>query len=110
MVIIFVYVSVYTIQRIISSITEVLRLHPIVPVIDRACTNPLKLPKFKLELRKGDKVLCPIYAFHQDPQYFPDPDRFDPERFNQSNRHNIKPFTYLPFGSGPRNCIGNTSS
>jgi Cytochrome P450 len=51
-------------------------------------------------------VLVPVYALHHDPDYFPDPEKFDPERFSDENKGNIKNFTYLPFGSGPRNCIG----
>jgi len=50
-----------------------------------------------------------MYNLHHDPEYFPDPEKFDPERFNDENKKNIKPYTYLPFGSGPHNCIGNFS-
>ncbi|RZC39785.1 p450 domain containing protein [Asbolus verrucosus] len=49
----------------------------------------------------------PTYAIHRDSQYFPDPERFNPERFSEENKGNIRPYTYLPFGSGPRNCIGS---
>ena len=51
--------------------------------------------------------MFPIYCFHHDPEYFPEPDKFDPERFNEENRKSIDPDTYLPFGIGPRNCIGS---
>ncbi|CAG2119242.1 unnamed protein product [Medioppia subpectinata] len=61
---------------------------------------------FQLKIEKGILTQIPVYAIHHDPDYFPDPFAFKPERFLPENRHNIKPYTYLPFGSGPRNCIG----
>ncbi|KOB56631.1 Cytochrome 9A20, partial [Operophtera brumata] len=56
-------------------------------------------------IRKGTGIGIPVWAFHRDPQYFPDPLKFDPERFSDENKHNINPFSYMPFGMGPRNCI-----
>jgi cytochrome P450 len=57
-------------------------------------------------VEKGVDVTVPITSLHYDPRYFSDPDRFDPERFNDENKAKILPGTYLPFGIGPRNCIG----
>jgi cytochrome P450 family 9 len=51
-------------------------------------------------------VWIPIYALHHDPHYFPDPEKFDPERFSDENKQKMKNCTYMPFGSGPGNCIG----
>lgn len=48
----------------------------------------------------------PIYCFHHNKRYFADPERFDPERFNEENRKNINQAHYVPFGIGPRSCIG----
>jgi len=52
-------------------------------------------------------MLFPSYAIHHNPEYFPDPDKFDPERFSDEDKDNILSYTYLPFGDGPRKCIGN---
>lgn len=57
---------------------------------------------FELDTR----VWIPVYALHHDPEYFPNPDVFDPERFTPEEVQKRNPATYLPFGDGPRNCIG----
>ena len=51
-----------------------------------------------------------VNSIHMDPLYHPDPEKFDPERFSDENKHNIKPFTFMPFGMGPRICIGKLIS
>ncbi|PSN32588.1 Cytochrome P450 9e2 [Blattella germanica] len=85
-------------------IAETLRLFPPVEVIDRKCVRPLSCSD--LEFQEGEGLVIPIYAIQRDPEYFPDPERFHPERFSEENRRRIKPFTYLPFGAGPRSCLG----
>lgn len=52
-------------------------------------------------------IWLPIYGIHRDPNIYPEPEKFNPERFNDDNKANINPYTYLPFGLGPRNCIGS---
>ena len=47
-----------------------------------------------------------MYSIHRDPEFYPDPDKFDPERFSAEAKQSRDPYTYLPFGHGPRNCIG----
>lgn len=58
-----------------------------------------------LKLAVGDLVVINSVALHRDPDHFPDPMKFDPERFNQES-NDIKKYPFLPFSTGPRNCIG----
>jgi cytochrome P450 len=81
-------------------------MFPPAVMIDRQCTKPFEIPELGIKLAVGDAVNVPIMGMHYDPEYFPEPERFDPERFSDENKDKIKPFTYLPFGVGPRNCIG----
>ncbi|XP_069676194.1 cytochrome P450 9e2-like [Periplaneta americana] len=88
-------------------VSETLRMHPS-PGADRVCVRNYTLQADPpMELIPGDSVFIPIIGLHFDPNYFPDPDRFDPERFSDDNKHKINPLTYMPFGMGPRMCIGN---
>lgn len=59
-----------------------------------------------VKLPRGQLIQVHCYAMHRDPDFFPEPDRFDPDRFLPPNKERIIPYTYLPFGAGPRNCIG----
>lgn len=52
--------------------------------------------------------MIPVYSLHRDENYYPDPEKFDPTRFSPENKSvkTIVDMPYLPFGEGPRNCIG----
>lgn len=54
----------------------------------------------KFVIEKGKNFYIPIYGIHHDDRYYENPEKFDPERFNEENRRNIDPDTYLPFGKG----------
>jgi cytochrome P450 family 6 len=75
-------------------------------VLRRVCAKSTKLRGTDLTVEKGTKVLIPVMGLHHDPKYYPDPERFDPERFSEEEKRRRPKFTYLPFGEGPRICIG----
>ena len=81
---------------------EVLRLIPPVRGLFRTVINACELGGY--EIPKGWSVACGINQTHQDSQLYPEPDRFDPDRF--SSERVAKPFSYLPFGGGLRECLG----
>lgn len=86
--------------------SETLRKYPFGPFLNRHCDEDYLIEETGLIIEKGVSVVVPIWGLHHDPKYFPNPDKFDPERFNDENKQNIVPCSYLPFGEGPRNCIG----
>lgn len=72
----------------------------------RKASNDYKIPDSDLVIRKGTLILIPTYSIHMDPENYPEPEKFDPERFSDVNKENRHPMAFLPFGNGPRNCIG----
>ncbi|XP_063236386.1 probable cytochrome P450 6a14 [Bacillus rossius redtenbacheri] len=87
-------------------IDETLRKHPPAGSVSRRCNKPYVIPGTKVLIEEGMIVHVPIYALHHDPKYYPQPEKFDPERFSEENKSKRHHFTYLPFGDGPRMCIG----
>ncbi|KAK4878094.1 hypothetical protein RN001_010600 [Aquatica leii] len=87
-------------------IEETLRKYPPLPMLNRKCVSNYKVPNCNLTIEKGTNVIIPLCGLHYDPEYFPNPEKFDPERFSSENKKNIIPFSYMPFGEGPRLCIG----
>nr|XP_016928956.1 cytochrome P450 9c1 [Drosophila suzukii] len=92
-------------------VSESLRKWPPAFVLDRMCAADYQLKdeegQVVIQLRKDDLVHIPIMALHHDPDNFPQPGEFRPERFDEEHKHEIRQFTYLPFGVGQRSCIGN---
>ena len=87
-------------------ISETLRKYPPVVRLQRYASQSYQLGDTGITLEKGSMVNILAYVMHHNEEYFPEPDQFKPERFLPENRHLIKPYTYLPFGVGPRNCVG----
>ncbi|KAH7711803.1 Cytochrome P450 3A9 [Aphelenchoides avenae] len=59
-----------------------------------------------IPFEKGDLFVMPVYAMHHNATYYPDPEKFDPERLSPDSKASRDPMTYVPFGAGPRTCIG----
>lgn len=85
-------------------VKETLRLYPPIPEVARQALEDVPLGRYVIP--EGTIVLLPIYALHHDPRWFGDPDAFRPERFADGARA-LPKGVYLPFGGGPRVCIGN---
>ena len=79
-------------------INESLRKYPPIPVQFRKAAKDYQIPDTKLVIPKGTNIQINALSLQRDPEYFPDPDKFDPERFNEENIKNIRPYTNFPFG------------
>lgn len=104
------YETLQSLKYMDQVVSETMRRWTLASINDRQVSSPFKLYNddgSSVQLNKGDGIMFIINALHMDPKYFPDPERFDPERFSDENKHNILPGSFLPFGIGPRNCIGS---
>jgi cytochrome P450 len=90
-----------TVQQVLN---ESLRLFPTAPVIVRDIIEDIAFDG--VSIPAGTIGIIPIYAIHRHRSYWEDPDRFDPNRFSPENRSKITRFQFMPFGAGPRICIG----
>ncbi|KAK0084737.1 hypothetical protein PV325_006491 [Microctonus aethiopoides] len=89
-----------------AMVAETLRKYPPAPMTSRRCEYPYKIPGTNIVLPVGMRVVIPIYGIHHDSEYYPEPEKFNPDRFIDENIKIRYPYTFLPFGEGPRNCIG----
>ena len=87
-----------------AAFEEALRLYPPAPSINR---EPIETDRYKdLEIRKGSQVLVMPWTVHRHRKLWDQPEAFIPARFQPGNREKIDRYQYLPFGAGPRVCIG----
>jgi cytochrome P450 len=84
--------------------SEAMRLYPPAPIITRTATRAFRLGDFEVPARAV--LFAPIYAVHRHTSLWEDPERFDPERFAPEQVKQRHRYAYMPFGAGPRVCIG----
>ncbi|CAG7696128.1 unnamed protein product [Allacma fusca] len=99
------YESVNEMQYLDMVVSETLRKDSPAFLTERECTSDYKIPDTEIIIKKGMRVVIPIHSIHNDEQYYPEAEKFNPERFNAENKAKRNPYAYLPFGQGPRNCI-----
>jgi cytochrome P450 len=85
-------------------VKEVLRLYPPVWLMSRTVLEEVNISGYRIPA--GALILLSPYVMHRDPRFFPEPQRFDPERWAADKTEKPHPFSYFPFGGGPRRCIG----
>ncbi|XP_070779689.1 cytochrome P450 3A40-like isoform X3 [Enoplosus armatus] len=98
------YQALMQMEYLDGVINESLRLYPIAPRLERVAKATVEING--LLIPKDMVVMVPTWPLHRDPDLWHEPEEFKPERFSKENKDTIDPFTYMPFGAGPRNCIG----
>nr|CAD7569189.1 unnamed protein product [Timema californicum] len=86
-------------------VSETLRKYPLVPCLERRSVRDYVIPGSDVTLKKGCSIVISLLGIHHDPQYYPEPGVFNPERFGDSLRVQS---AFLPFGDGPRKCLGKS--
>ncbi|EDW74198.1 uncharacterized protein Dwil_GK21516 [Drosophila willistoni] len=103
----FSYDSMREMKYLEKIIDETLRKHPVVGHLIRLATQRYVHPDNpKYYIEPGTGVIIPVKAIHHDPEFYPEPEKFIPERFDEDQVKQRPACTFLPFGEGPRNCIG----
>jgi len=85
-------------------INEILRMYSPVPFVERSCNKDIVCEG--IHIPKGTLISVSPYALHYSEEYYTDPYTFNPDRWNAENKAKLDPFAFMPFGAGPRNCVG----
>lgn len=100
----FTFEAIAKMKYLECAVKETLRKYPALPFLNRECTKDYTFPNSDITLRKGDAVILSLVGMHRDADIYPDPETFDPDRFAEDSAK-VNPYTYLPFGEGPRICV-----
>ncbi|KAM8934732.1 cytochrome P450 3A29-like [Pelodytes ibericus] len=98
------YDAVMQMEYLDMVVNETLRLYPVAGRIERVCKKTTTING--VTIPEGVVTVIPVNVLHRNPEFWPEPEEFRPERFSKENKYNQDPYVFLPFGSGPRNCIG----
>ncbi|KAJ6223260.1 hypothetical protein RDWZM_001805 [Blomia tropicalis] len=103
------YDNITRFEYALAVLDETLRLSPPVIFVERQASKDMELfnndRSIRINAKKGDMFHIPVYSIHYDEKYFPEAKSFRPERFLGDEVSGLSKNMYLPFGSGPRNCI-----
>ncbi|XP_077333404.1 cytochrome P450 3A24-like isoform X1 [Lithobates pipiens] len=98
------YEAVMQMEYLDMVIHETLRMYPAAGRLERVCKKTIEING--VTIPEGVVTVIPAYVLHRDPSLWAEPEEFRPERFSKENKETQDPYTFLPFGFGPRNCIG----
>ncbi|XP_035703968.1 cytochrome P450 3A24 isoform X2 [Folsomia candida] len=99
------YDQIQNVKYLDKVVSECLRLYPpVATFVTRHVNRDMNFGG--ITLTSGSTVQVPIWEIHHDPNLWPDPEHFDPERFNPAEKVGRHPMAFIPFGAGPRSCIG----
>ncbi|KAJ8967190.1 hypothetical protein NQ314_003019 [Rhamnusium bicolor] len=104
------YDAVMEMKYLDQVVDETLRLYPVFPILPRVCVNDYNVPGTNFTIEKNTFVLVSNMGIQRDPEYFPNPDKFDPNQFSSENKSKRPFIAHLPFGEGSRICVGKAYS
>jgi cytochrome P450 family 6 len=100
----FSYEAVMNMKFIDLCVKETLRKYVALPILNRECTKSYQIPGTNFTIEPGTSIIISLLGIHRDENYFPRPEEYDPDRFTEEKKAYDEDM-YMPFGSGPRNCI-----